>query len=227
MGTTAKKKMQNIVKNITEADVAAFLEDNSSFFLFHEELAEKMEMPKKVNTKVVSMDDFQAERWKRKAEKLEKQNELLVKTSIFNLESEGLLRDVMVEIIQTTNTKDLTTILDTHLKDGMALDSVTLYLTQEGLGAPKMPKGTVNAIFMDEEMVKLRTIYEEEDAFMHEGMEKDICSDALLKLECDGEVYGMLALGSLDQSRFHAGQGSDLLSFFGKLLSVHVKNLIG
>jgi uncharacterized protein YigA (DUF484 family) len=224
MGNTAKKKIE---KKISEEDVISFLEDNSSFLLFHEELAEKLEIPVKEQENVISLGDFQTERWKKRAERLEKQNELLVKTSLFNLESEALLRDVIVEIMQSVNVEGLVDILQVHLKDGMNLDNVELYLTKKEGNINRIDKAEVNTLFEEGTSVKLRTIYETEDATIHRGMEKDIASDAILKLEVGDKCYGILALGSLDQTRFHAGQGSELLSFFGKILAVHVKRLVG
>jgi hypothetical protein len=214
-------------KNISEEEVISYLEDNSSFLLFHEGLAEKLEIPVKAPENVVGMGDFQIQRWKKRAEKLEKQNELLVKTSIFNLESEALLRDVIVEVMQSRSFLELADILNVHLKQGMKLDNVALYLTKKQAGTDILTKEQIEALFTDGEQVKLRTIYETEDAFIHKSMEKDIASDALLKLAIDEKCYGILALGSLNQSRFHAGQGSELLSFFAKILTVHVKRLMG
>ncbi len=213
------KKTQN---NISETDILEFLENNSSFFMFHEELAEKLEMPAKKAKNIVNIDAFEASKWKKRAQKLEKQNELLVRTSIFNLESEGLLHDVIVEIVRSTTIEELKNILNVHLKDGMELDKVSLFIIGETITAEKLED-----LFSGNENVKLRTIYSSEDAFMHKPLEKDIASDALLKLEIDGEYYGMLALGSLDESRFHAGQGSELLNFFARILTVQVKKLLG
>lgn len=220
---TAKKKKQKI---ISEEEVVSYLEDNSSFLLFHQDLADKLELPTKEQENVVSMGDFQTQRWKKRAEKLEKQNEMLVKTSIFNLESEALLRDVIVEVMQSSNFTGLMDILNVHLKQGMELDSVSLFLIDQQKGTDTITETEIDSLFGNSEIVKLRTIYETEDAIIHKGLEKDIASDALLKLEIDGVCYGVLALGSLDQSRFHAGQGSELLSFFAKILAVHVKRLM-
>src|SRR5690606_11235170 len=87
----------------------------------------------------------------------------------------------------------------------------------------RLPLVDLKALMPEGYHCRLRTLYEEHDRQVHGRRAADIRSDALVSLrDAEGELVGVLALGSERADRFHPGQGSELLSFLGRILGLVV-----
>lgn len=156
---------------------------------------------------------------------LEEKTRMLLETATQNNRSQQQIHDLSIRCLNTADLEQLCETLESTLCQAMHVDSVRLLLRSDMriLGRAPLTLGRLSLnemkALMENYSCRLRTLYEENDRQVHGRMAADIRSDALVSLvDGEGALVGILALGSKRADRFHAGQGSELLSFLGRML---------
>lgn len=161
---------------------------------------------------------------------LEEKTRTLLETATQNNRSQQQIHDLAIRCLTTADLEHLTEILETTLCQAMHVDSVRLLLRSDcrligrvPLTLGRLPSAELETLMPEGYSCRLRTLYEENDRKVHGRRAADIRSDALVSLrDAEGDLVGILALGSERADRFHPGQGSELLSFLGRILGLVV-----
>lgn len=202
-------------KTITSEEVYDFLKNNADFFLLNSDLLEELSLPATSGGNVTSFNDFQVKKLKNKIEKLEERNKLLISTSLQNHKSEREINELVLHILQSKNLEELNKTLQSHMLSTLQLDSVIIETGETDISS-----------FNENESVSLRSMLDEDGRRIH-GQSSEVKSDAHIQLLHEGNVIGMLILGSNDATRFHVGQGTEILEFLGGILGHHLSQLNG
>lgn len=209
------------------ADIEAFLKRNPDFFLERPDLLEHLALPFAYGENVVGIQEFQLHKTKQKLTKLQQQNKLLLDTSLANMRSEEKLRAVLLRLLRCRDFAAFTSALHSEMQQQFAVESVTLHLCRRVKGVPFIAKKDIEALFTDyPEGIALRTLYTDMPQTLHTAGGAPYSSDALLRLTLDGKDLGVIALASTQATRFHAGQGIELLAFVGAVMAVHIEHLL-
>ena len=193
---------------ITTAEIRSFLQKNPNFFMDNSDVLSEMVIPHDGGGNVTSFHDFQVKKLKQKVSHLEERNKLLIQTSLSNHQSTLEINNLVLELMSAGSLPQLEKVLETSLKNQMSIDHVTLNLDSSITS------------FENETSVQLRTVTNEEMCSIHGVEGSKVKSDALIHLKVDELSFGLLILGSEDSTRFHCGQGTEILEFLGQVLSL-------
>ncbi len=202
--------------SLTEQQVSEWLEENPAVLL---RLAQKMAEKEPEAENITPLHAMRAAKAEKKGETLALRQERLMKVLHANATSSAILFAVIPDVVRCADLAALRKYLQISFRQAMDLDSVRLILVGEKNTATTMTEKEINAFFEDS-FVNLRTLYDAEDRAIYGTAGKMFKSDALFRLQSQkGDILGMLALASEEESRFHPGQGQDLALFFGEVFS--------
>lgn len=230
--TTKKQPEMAETKEMTDSQkVALYLKKNpdvlKKFILEHPDVIKKLSFPSQNAKGVSDFYAFRAQKLEKELAHLKQRNKLLIQTSSDNLESQEKIHQLALDILNVQSIKHLLKLLRTYLSEQMDVDYTHLCLL-EGSPLPQklfaehevVSESTCRAIFENpEDIVVLRTLYEDEDKKIHREWAEHAQSDGLLKISTpSGHMVGFLALVSGERDRFHPGQGADLLNFIARII---------
>ena len=191
-------------KTLTAEQVRSFLKENTSFFIDHSDILASLNLPQTIDGNIASFSDFQTRKLKQKITKLEERIQLLMRTAVQNEKSTHQLNLLVSDILCCETKQDIYHMLSERLKREFDLDGVSF-------------TAAMDVDIWPEAEVMLQKA--DDSRCLHESNGICMRSEALLTLHYNGEKYGVLALESTDETRFHEGQGNELLSFFRHIVS--------
>ncbi|PZP39565.1 MAG: hypothetical protein DI585_03780 [Pseudomonas fluorescens] len=200
---------------VKPAAVLAYLKANPQFFEKHkEELAETAATPKKgrMGGSVLSLHAAKAERVTREADNLKVRHQQLISTARGNAEVAESIFSAVLGLIGCRNLTDLRKYLQGGLAEQLDLDAIRLFKLGETETATTL---TVEQIVdLCPQPLVLGPMNAAKHRILFGPKTNGLKSVCLMALANDnGDVYGLLALGSADATRFHAGQATTLADF--------------
>lgn len=212
------------VSSLSAEEVLAFLSHNPSFLSQHADAIGQVTQPEKT-ANLLSFHAFQATKAEKQVSRLSTRQQQMVATAHANAVIAGSIFQAVLHVMQLNTLGQLRTWLQTSLPEILSLNASRLMLAGEASSATTLPEADILALCP--EPITLRTLTTAPERHFYGPKGKLITSDALLRLETqEGVLLGLLALGSTDATRFHAGQSTDLAQFFAHALSIRLAQLL-
>ncbi len=228
----AKEKSQVTLPD--EDQVVEFLLENPDFFLRHSPLLNDLEIPHESGT-AVSLVERQVAVLREKNQHFEAKLREMVDAVHDNQRLHVSLHRLAVNLFDADSLDDLMGIVDDELRHKLGTDFVYFRLTTEaGAQSQSGDEGHTYVDKDDEVLQSFAPLIEKkriqcgrlneqqiEQLFMQDAAE--VKSAAVIPVE-DAGIYGLIALGSRDEQRYHPGMGTDFLSSLADLIGAAMRS---
>ena len=214
------------------AEVRSFLRNNPDFLAENPELLQTLLPPtNQQGDNVLDMQQFMVERLQREVGRLKALQGELIRAGRSNLSSQSQIHAAVLALLEAqtfeqvieTVTVDLATLLDVDVVS-LAIESVGNDV-HPGLkqGVRIVERGVVADLLSEGREVLLRGDIEGEVAIYGSGAPL-VRSDVIVRVDLGPRAPAcLLAMGSRETKRFHAGQGTELLCFLGRVIARSIK----
>ncbi len=212
---TAKKT----VSQLKPAQVLSFLQNNPKFFETHrdqltEQFTQGATVPKKgrMGAGIISLHAAKAERVSRDAENLKVRHQQLISTARGNAEIAETIFTAVLGLIPCRTLADLRKYLQNSLSEQLSVEAIRLFKIGTEETATTLTAEQINGLCPHDittgpmDAAKHRILFGPKTSNI-----KSVCLMALTT--DDDTLLGLLALGSTDATRFHAGQAVTLANF--------------
>jgi uncharacterized protein YigA (DUF484 family) len=210
-------------------EVETYLRDHPDFLVDHPDLANLLVPPDaKRGQGVVDLQLYMLERVRGDLSKLQMQQNEILSTSRSNLTTQNRIHASVLAMLGATTLEHLIEIIGTDLAVHLEVDAVALgFEAMDRLPAGGnrtslriLPKGAVDRVLGPNKDVAL-IADGEPDAQLFASAATLVRSQALLRLQLRRDApIGILAFGSRTSGKFHPGQGTELLTFLGKVVEL-------
>lgn len=236
MSTKAPRQDAPAPIELSDGQVADFLQNNPDFLKRHPELLSVLEAPERtfadvdpVGGEVVDLQDAMLARVRADLGKQREQSSDLIDAGRANLQSQNRIHAAVVALLKARSLDHLIEILTIDLVGLLHVDAAALCL-EGGTVAPGsnqgvrvVPVGTIERIVDISRAVTMREDIEGDRRLYGEAAGL-VRSEVLLRLTVREDApIALLALGSRDPMRFHAGQGSELLVFLAAIMEHSIR----
>jgi uncharacterized protein YigA (DUF484 family) len=210
-------------------EVATYLRQNAGFLAEHPDLLQILTPPAQQRGEgVVDMQQFMLQRLQTEVARLKNQHRALITTSRANLASQARIHQAVLALLAAPSFEHLIQIVTTDFAVLLDADVITLAVESVSCGQTHLSvrgvqllgRGAVETMFGPDRDVVLLGDAEGDPAIFGSGAGL-VRSAALLRLKVSPQApAGLLAIGSRRAGKFHPGQGTELLGFLAKSLSV-------
>lgn len=208
--------------------VAAWLRGHPDFLVKHPDLAQVLAPPSPhQGNGALDLQAFMLERLRRDVAQLTSTREALIQATRENMTITGRVHEAVLLMLDATTFEHLIHIATQDCAELLGVDAVSLCVEAADGAMPKvstqgvfaLPHGAVDRLIGAGRAVQLREQALHTDV-LYGPAASLVQSDALVRLEFSAAApIGLLALGARETGKFHAGQGTELLSFFAKALA--------
>jgi uncharacterized protein YigA (DUF484 family) len=221
----------------TEAQVAAYLRRHGDFLLRHPDLVLTLSPPSRWPEAgaVVDMQAFMIDRLKEEVNRIKGAAEDLILTSRSNMSTQNRTHQAVLMLLEAEDLAALARVIADDLPPVLDVDVATLCFEETAQPLPalavsgiiRIPPGSVDLLMggadrhcaLNEEMPG-------DPALFGPGAGL-VASSALVRLAPDGACpAGVLALGSRHGCTFHAGQGTELISFLARVIEIRMQRFV-
>ncbi|MGE5516963.1 MAG: DUF484 family protein [Bacteroidota bacterium] len=221
----------------TEAQVAAYLRRHGDFLLRHPDLVLSLSPPSRWAEAgaVVDMQAFMIDRLKEEVNRIKGAAEDLILTSRSNMSTQNRTHQAVLVLLEATDLTSLSQAIADDLPPILDVDVACLCFEETdrplpALAAPgiqRIPAGSVDLLMggadrhcaLSEEMPG--------DPALFGAGAGLVASSALVRLHPAGDCpAGALALGSRHGCTFHAGQGTELISFLARVIEIRLQQFV-
>ncbi|MCX4193765.1 DUF484 family protein [Methylophaga sp. OBS1] len=231
--------MGNAGKQITLAELEAYLQSHPDTFLEHPELLEILELHQSPEG-TVSLAQKQQQRLKEKNKQLNEQLRALIENAHSNAELQQRVHALCLSLLDAVDLSSLMNTLMEELQQEFSADDVAVRLFYGDKPFP-LPETNTNVGQLHADDTKLRSfdnlfnkqkpicgrLTKAQKALLFNNKADRVQSVACLPLGHE-PCAGLLAIGSEDPNRFHADMATDYLSFLGevfmRVLRYHTHN---
>ncbi len=188
---------------------------------------------------VIDLRSIAMDRMEDRLNKLEDTHRTVVAAAYDNVSSMNQIHRVVLSILEPKDFNGFLHYVEHELANTLGIEVASLCLETQavtagqgpslskefGTGVTFMAIGEVNDYItggrdMNSRPVTMRSVKPGADSALFDDSPEPILSEALLKLDLgDGNLPGMLVLGSKNADQFAPAQGSDLLLFLGGIFS--------
>ncbi|MDB5929226.1 MAG: hypothetical protein JWR60_933 [Polaromonas sp.] len=216
---------------ITEDDIAEFLLDRPDFFERHAELLATVQLSSGHDTRVISLQERQAQMLRDKIKGLEERLAEMIRHGQDNLVIAGKMQAWTCRLLQTVQARDLPDAVVDGLVSEFQIPQAAIRLWDVAEACAGEPFATGVSSDAKAFAATLATPYcGANDAFEAAGWLPDAAqaqSLALIALRTDAQspVAGLLVLASPDAQRFHSGMGTEFLEHLGELAGAALSRL--
>lgn len=200
------------------AAVLAYLQAHPDFFDKHKAELVQTAAPKKgkgagrVGGNILSLHAAQAQRVTNEAENLKVRHKQLISTARGNAEVAESIFIAVLGLIGCRTLTDLRKYLQNTLTEHLQLDAIRLFKLGTEETATTLTLSQIVAL-CPQPMV-LGPLHAASHRILFGPKTNNLKSVCLMALADDeGTLYGLLAMGSADETRFHAGQATTLADF--------------
>jgi uncharacterized protein YigA (DUF484 family) len=214
---------------IGPVEVATYLRQHASFLAEHPDLLQVLTPPaQQRGGGVIDMQQFMLQRLQTEVARLKNQHRALITTSRANLASQARIHQAVLALLAAPSFEHLIQIVTTDFAVLLDADVITLAVESASCGQSHLSvrgvqlleRGAVETMFGPDRDVLLQSDTQGDPAVFGGGAGL-VRSAALLRLKVSPQApAGMLAIGSRRAGKFHTGQGTELLGFLAKSLSV-------
>lgn len=219
-----------------EQQVVDYLMSNPNFFLDHSPLLHDLQIPHESGA-AVSLVERQVLALREKNEEFENKLRDMVDAVHDNQRLQVSLHRLAVSLFTADSLDDMLGIVDDELRHKLGTEFVYFRLTTEKpmelssneKGHTYVPQDDELLQSFDKQIVEKRIQcgrFSEEQIsqlFMQDAFE--VKSAALIPIS-DAGIKGIIALGSTDEQRYHAGMGTDFLTSLADLISAAMQSYI-
>lgn len=212
----------------TAAQVIAYLRRHPDFLLRHPELLELQHAPSR-HAGAPGIVDFQqamVDKLRRDVSRLRTEQDEIIANSRDNLSTQERIHKAVLALLEAETFEHFIDIITSDLVLLLDVDVVSLCIERPKSGArgpaPEglefLAPGSVDRIIGKNRQVLLRDDTPGDTEIYGEGADL-VRSDALLRLHPSASApVGLLAFGARHPGYFHHGQGTELLSFLGRVI---------
>jgi len=210
-------------------EVESYLRDHPDFLIDHPDLANLLVPPDaKRGNGVVDLQRYMLERVRGDLNKMQVQQNEILATSRSNLTTQNRVHASILAMLGATTLEHLIEIITTDLAVHIEVDAVALgfeALDRLPAGGNRsslriLPRGAVDRFIGGNKEIALIPDADAETAIFGSAATL-VRSQALLRLQLRRDApVGLLAFGSRTPSKFHPGQGTELLTFLGKVVEL-------
>lgn len=218
---------------VTAAQVAAYLKRNPDFLSRHPELLDAQVSPKRhKGDGVVDLQQFMMDRLKNDVAKLRADQDEIIANSRDNLGTQERIHKAVLAMLEAETFEEFIDIITGDLVLLLEVDVVCLCIERtEGYnrrpkldGLELLEQGAVDRIMGKGKQVLLRD-EAVGDPEVFGGAAELVRSDALLRLKpSKAAPNALLAFGTRHPGYFHPGQGTELLSFLGRVIEFGIRS---
>lgn len=217
-------------REIGGRDVVAYLRRHPDFLDKHPEALRLLRAPcRELGGDVFDFQHFHIERLRRDLARLATEQRTLIAASRGNLASQGRVHKAVLAVLAAASFEHLLQTVTTDLAVLLDVDIVsigvetTLPAARLGLHGIRLLKaGAVEALLGAERNLTL-SANAPGDAVLFGSAAGLVRSQALLRLGFGrGAPLGVLCIGTRQAGRFHPGQGSELLLFLARVISIAI-----
>ncbi len=201
--------------------VAAWLKDHPDFFQKHPDVLDKMAPPKQKSGKGVA--DFQyymVQRLKADRDEVLESTREIVENSRANMNNQARVHKAILLLLESRSFEDFIRTITMDFAALLDVDIISLAIEASGKVIPQitlsgvraLPPGSIaqltegQPVLLEAGIAGLEALYG--------GGARLVKSQALVRLDIGPDApAALLAFGSRDPSLFHAGQGTELISF--------------
>lgn len=214
---------------ISADQVDAYLRRHPDFLANHPDLLDVLTPPaRERGNGVVDLQQFMVERLRNELAEVTELRDDLVATGRSNLAIQSRVHEAILALLRAASFEEFVETITTDLAVILDLDVVTIGVEQASEGASWKPisgvyclkAGSIDTLLGRNGNMLLRKDIAGDPAIF-DGAAGLVRSDALIRLAIGaGAPPALLALGSRQSGAFHAGQGTELLSFLSHVLEV-------
>ena len=214
----------------SEAQVIEYLRLHPDFLLRHPELLLALSPPSRWSEAdpVVDMQVFMIDRLREEIERVKGAAESLIHTSRYNMSTQNRTHQAILTLLDAESVAELAEAVSDDLPALLGVDVATLCFEDwpaqdlaalAVAGIHRIPVGRVEALLGGPDHDCALTEEMPGDPVMFGDGAGLVLSSAIVRIS-PGEPYpeGALALGSRHGSTFHAGQGTELLTFLARVI---------
>jgi len=217
---------------LDNSQVLAYLRAHPEFLAEHAELlAPLLSLERESGDRIVDLQRFMAERLKRRVRELEEEGQQMVGLARLNLKSQARVHRAVLALMGASSFEHLIQVTTIDLPVFLGLDVAALCIEATGSPPPRcettgvrlLDRGAVDRLLGPARDLLLRQSVRGERAIFGAGAAL-VRSDAMLRLKISPATpVGLLALGSRKESRFHPGQGTELLGFLARVVEISIR----
>ena len=210
-------------------EVETFLRNHPDFLVDHPDLVNVLLPPEaKRGEGVVDLQRYMLERVRGDLSRVQTQQNEILATSRSNLITQNRVHASVIAMLGATTLEHLIEIITTDLAVHIEVDAVTLgfeALDRLPAGGNRtslriLPKGAIDRLVGAGKDLALIPDAQP-DAQLFGSASTLVRSQALLRLQLRRDApQGVLAFGSRTPDKFHPGQGTELLTFLGKVVEL-------
>ncbi len=235
MADQAPERSKTGTTSATAAQVVAYLRRNPDFLSRHPELLDLQLSPGRHGASgkgVVDLQQFMVERLRGEINKLRNDQDEILANTRDNLSTQERIHKAVVELLEAESFEQFIDIITGDLGLLLEVDVVSLCveLSDHTAKRPKhegiqfLGRGAVDrALGGKDKHVVLRDEAIGDPEIFGAGAEL-VRSDAMLRLNISSHApAGLIAFGARHPGYFHAGQGTELMSFLGRVIEFGIR----
>jgi len=204
-----------------EQRITDYLEQHPDFFLRHPEILDRLQVPHPTGG-AVSLLEHKIRRLEEKAEGYRQQLHELIEVARENEQLNQRLHQLTLNLIEATRFDEILATLQDELRGRFQADAVELKLfSTEELESARISEAGLAIFrkFMHTDKPTCGPLSGDKLKVLFGDQAGDEGSAALIPIRTS-RLSGVLAIGSRDPNRFHAGKGVDFLVRLGELVSL-------
>ena len=216
----------------TGSEVAEYLRRHPDFLVEHPDLLRLLTPPAHDRGEgVVDMQRYMLERLRGELGKLQDSQNDLIATARENLSIQSRIHASILALLGATTLEHLIEVITTDLAVHLEVDSVVLGFEaldrvapgQQARGLRLFPRGRIDRLMAGAREVLL-IADAPGDSELFGSAATLVRSQALLRMQLRRDApMGVLAFGARDPQKFHPGQGSELLTFLGRVVELSIR----
>ena len=224
-----RKSVTALAQPVSADQVVAYLRRHPDFLAENAELLDVLTLPvRDRGAGVVDLQRFMVERLRRELAEVTELRDDLVATGRSNLSIQSRVHEAILALLRAGSFEEFVETITTDLAVILDLDVVTIGVERAADGAAWKPvagvyclkAGSIDNLLGRTANLLLRQDIAGDPAIF-DGAAGLVRSDALIRLAIgESAPPALLALGSRQPGTFHAGQGTELLSFLSHVLEV-------
>lgn len=232
MPERAEKPREARSEEISDDEVASYLRTHPDFLNRYPDLASALTPPTHYKGKgVLDLQAFLLERLQEVVSEGGEREAALLEAARSNLVSQGRIHAAVVALLEARGFAELIETVTTDLAARLDVDVAALCIEAapgesaraSATGIRVLEEGAVDGIIGRGRECLLGTDATDR-ATLFGAAASLVRTQALVRVRIRGEgPAGLLALGSRDPNRFHAGQGTELLVFLGATLGLSIR----
>ncbi len=227
------QKKEKVPALPSAAQVIAYLRRHPDFLFRHPELLDMQASPARhTDNQVVDLQHFMVERLRQDVAKLRANQDEIIANSRDNLGTQERIHKAVLAMLEAETFEEFIDIITGDLVLLLEVDVVCLCIERtEGYnrrpkldGLELLEQGAVDRIMGKGRQVLLRD-EAVGDPEVFGGAAELVRSDALLRLKpSKAAPNALLAFGTRHPGYFHPGQGTELLSFLGRIIEFGIRS---